>query len=174
MAKIILVRGKAGVGKTLISNELSKKLNVSVLRKDDIFDTIFEYLLDNQTRNKFCYELIFKMITTNLECNVDLIIDCPFHHEDQLNALQQKITEHKGVFIPILCICSDENLWANRFNQRKNNPSPNNLITDFEEMKLHYINKGIKLEALKDELVLDTITEVKELMNQVLQYIKSR
>lgn len=54
MSKIILLRGKAGVGKTFISNELAKRVNVPIIRKDDIFDTVFNYISDNVLRNKFC------------------------------------------------------------------------------------------------------------------------
>ena len=44
MNKVILFRGKAGVGKTTLSNESSKRLNIPVLRKDDIYDAVASYI----------------------------------------------------------------------------------------------------------------------------------
>ncbi|MGM1045878.1 MAG: AAA family ATPase [Bacillota bacterium] len=157
MSKIILLRGKAGVGKTFISNELAKRVNVSIIRKDDIFDTVFNYISDNVLKNKFCYEMLLKIIQTNMECNTDIIIDCPFHFNNQLLDLKKHIENNKGIFKPILCICSNEVLWAERFNQRKANPNPNNIITEFEEMKQHYFNRGIESTPLDGELVIDSI-----------------
>lgn len=171
MSKIIVFRGKAGVGKSLLSSELARRLNIPVIRKDDVFDTIYKYVSDNTIRNSICYDLITKIIDTNLESKTDIIIDCPFHFNKQLTELWQRIEEKLGQFKPILCICSDEHVWANRFNQRKKNPSPNNLITDFEEMKKHYITRGIETIPLNGELVLDSIHEIEYLMDQTIKYI---
>lgn len=51
MSNIYFFRGKAATGKTTISNKLSKKINVPVLRKDDIFNKISKYIDDNSLNN---------------------------------------------------------------------------------------------------------------------------
>jgi tRNA uridine 5-carbamoylmethylation protein Kti12 len=173
MSKIILLRGKAGVGKTFISNELGKRLNIPIIRKDDIFDTVFNYISDNVLINNMCYEMIFKIVQTNLRINADIIIDCPFHFNNQLLDLKKRIENDKGVFKPILCICSNETVWAERFNLRKANPSPNNIITEFKEMKQHYINKGIESIPIEGELILDSINDIDELMKQTITYLEN-
>ncbi|CAH1217093.1 hypothetical protein PAECIP111891_04550 [Paenibacillus allorhizoplanae] len=40
MSKIILFRGMAGTGKSTLSRALAKKLQLPVLHKDDIYDSI--------------------------------------------------------------------------------------------------------------------------------------
>jgi hypothetical protein len=54
----------------------------------------------------------------------------------------------------ILLVCLDEAIWAERFNKRQSNPLPNQLITDFQELKRHY--GDLNLEPLSGELVVDT------------------
>jgi len=166
MSNVILLRGRAGVGKTTISNELAKSLRIAILRKDDIYDSIVDYIQDHDTRNKLCYQSMYQIMQTNLKCNADLIVDAPF---PDIKELQQWITRHNGILKPILCICSDEELWARRFNQRKLDPKPNNVITDFDEMKRHY--GELSLSPIEDELVLDSIHDIDVLLAQAQKYL---
>jgi len=166
MSKIILFRGRAGVGKTTLSNELGRRLKIAIIRKDDIYDSISNYIQDHDTRNKFCYKLIYQIMQTNLNCNADLIIDAPF---PEILELQNWIYYNNGELKPILCVCSDENLWADRFNQRKLDPKPNNIITDFEEMKKHY--GTLRINPIEGELVLDSSNDIEVLMTQTLEYL---
>jgi hypothetical protein len=69
----------------------------------------------------------------------------------------------------ILCICSDEKIWADRFNIRKLNPLPNQLITDFAELKNYY--KDLSIKPIHDELVIDTIESVDSIVNKVVAYL---
>lgn len=59
MGKVIVFRGKAGVGKTAISNEISRMLNIPVIRKDDIYDSIANYVDNHELRNKACYNTLY-------------------------------------------------------------------------------------------------------------------
>ena len=43
---IYIFRGKSATGKTTLTNMLSERINVPVLRKDDIFDRLAEYEAD--------------------------------------------------------------------------------------------------------------------------------
>ena len=40
---IYIFRGKSATGKTTLTNILSQKINIPVLRKDDIFDQLSKY-----------------------------------------------------------------------------------------------------------------------------------
>ena len=169
MSLIILIRGRAGVGKTTLSNELGKELKLPIIRKDDIYDSIFNYIQDHHTRNRFCYELIYQMIKTTLDCKADILVDAPF---SEISELKEWVTKHGGVLRPILCICSDEELWAHRFNKRGINPKPNQMITDFEEMKKHYGDS--RINGVEGELILDSVHDLKVLMEQSKQYLGTR
>ena len=170
MGKVIVFRGKAGVGKTTLSNEISRMLNIPVIRKDDIYDSIANYVDNHELRNKACYNTLYKLLETNISNGLDVIVDAGFHHLDQALQLKSWALSKNAIFVPFLCICSDEELWTERFNKRSLNPKPNNLITNFRVLKSHY--KDLKTEALKNEKILDSIKSIDNLVEDALSEIK--
>jgi 2-phosphoglycerate kinase len=169
MAKVILFRGKAGVGKTTLSSEISEGLNIPVIRKDDIYDSISFYIENHEIRNRACYDIMYKIIETNLSAGIDIIVDAGFHYIDQVLQFKTWVRSKNGDFISLLCICSNEEIWAERFNERRFNPQPNNLITDFNELKIHY--KDLSTESLENETILDTINNIDILIEKALKEI---
>ena len=152
--KVILLRGKAGVGKSYLSDLLSKKLNVAIIRKDDIYDALANYVDDHEVRNKISYDVMHKMIESNINSDADVIVDAPFHYLNQVERFDNWIKKKNGKLISFCCNCSDEELWAKRFNLRNENPKANNLITDFNELKGHY--KDLRTIPMVGEVELDT------------------
>lgn len=167
--KVILIRGKAGVGKSYISNLLAKKLNVAIIRKDDIYDTVANYVDDHEVRNKICYDIMHKMIESNIESDADIIVDAPFHYLNQVERFDNWISDKKGKLISFCCNCSDEELWSKRFNLRKENPKPNNQITDFNELKRHY--SDMRTIPMAGEVELDTKHDIDKLLMMVHEKI---
>lgn len=161
-AKAIVFRGKVGVGKTTISNAVSQTLNIPVIRKDDIYDSLAAYVEGHEIRNSACYDILYKIIETNLSNGLDVIVDAGFHRLEDILQLKNWTLEKNVILISLLCICSDESVWAERFNKRGMDPKPNNLITDFNALKLHY--GDIKMEALVGEKILDTIDSIDDLV----------
>lgn len=167
--KIILFRGMPGVGKTFISDKVAEKLSIAIIRKDDIYDSIYIDVSTHSLRNKISYDLIYKLIDTNLKARIDLIIDCPFREHKDLYILSNFVKNRDGILKTILCECSDEELWARRFNKRANNPNHNNLLTDFNLLRSHY--QSLKLEKYDNELVLDTQQNIEHLLPRILSYL---
>ena len=128
MPKVILLRGKAGVGKTTTSNEISKHLNISIIRKDDIYDGISKFENNHQTRNQICEVIMKNILKTNLENNCDVIVDSSYHYIDQFQDFKKWIELHNGELKSILITCSNEEIWKHRFNKRKLNPNSNNNL----------------------------------------------
>ncbi len=58
MSSIYFFRGKAATGKTIITDALSSKIKVSILRKDNIFDAISHYIDDNSLNNSLTYDVL--------------------------------------------------------------------------------------------------------------------
>ena len=170
MAKVIVFRGKAGVGKSAISAMLGKKLNMPVFAKDDIYDSIAGYVDDHEMWNKACYDTLYKIIETNISNGIDVIVDAGFHHLSEAVQFKNWVLSKNAIFIPLLCVCSNEELWAERFNRRSINPKPNNMITDFNELKSHY--KDLKTEPLENEIILDAVSHIDELMERAIAEIK--
>ena len=172
MTKIILFRGKAGVGKTTLSNKVSRRLNIPIIRKDDIYDSIAENENNHKLRNAICEKIIRKLIKTGIENNTTLIIDNPYHHHNQIDEFQEWLKKQGVELISILVICSNENIWKERFNKRKLYPKSNQLITDFDALKIHY--NTLETEPIKNELVLDSVNEIEQLAQDSIQYIQNK
>ena len=167
--KIILFRGLPGVGKSFIANETAKILKIAIVKKDDIYDCIHFEISGNENRNEICYNIIYKVIETNLLSNTDLIIDCPFKDHKELKKLSSFINARDGQLKSILCNCSDPDVWEERFNARKINQSPGDLTTDFNELKNTYPNP--EFEKYEDELVVDTKLGLDENILHIINYI---
>lgn len=58
MSDIYIFRGKSATGKTTISNYLSRKLGIPVLRKDDIYDAASVCCLSHETLNDISYKVL--------------------------------------------------------------------------------------------------------------------
>jgi len=167
--KLILFRGRPGTGKTLMSNLLSAKIDAPILRKDDIYDVISLLEPDHQLRNKTTFALLYAILHTNSGIASNIIMDCPFQFSDDIAELRRWCIEHHIDLRSILVICSDENVWATRFNKRAENPSPNQLITNFDKLKERY--KEMQLTPDEDELLIDSIITLDENLNNILNFL---
>ncbi|MNI15475.1 adenylate kinase [compost metagenome] len=170
MSEIILFRGRPGVGKTTLSDHLSTQLNVPIIRKDDFYDVVAAYNDHHDQRNKVSYGILFKILESNKKINGRFILDFPFNQEDDMTMFSSWLRENNYHLKSILCICSNEEIWADRFHIRKDNPSPNQLITDFVELKKYY--KGdLSIKPFENELVIDTIDALESILSKVTTYI---
>lgn len=168
MSNVIVIRGKAGSGKSTLANALGKKLNIMVLHKDDIYDTVSAFINDLTVRTKICFDILYKLLTSSLNCGVDIIIDFGYNNLDDVEKLKTWIMERDGKLKSILCIC-DDHIWAERLNQRKLKPLPNQILTDVEELMKHY--SKMRTGILAEELVLDTTLDIDHLVAQAVKYI---
>ena len=76
MGNVYIFRGKAATGKSTLSDMLAKKLSIPVIRKDDIADALKMTHTDKSfINNEVCYNILYKMIQTNLGLNADFILD---------------------------------------------------------------------------------------------------
>ncbi|MCY9659850.1 AAA family ATPase [Paenibacillus chondroitinus] len=167
MSSIILFRGKAGTGKTTLSNELGKRLKTAVLHKDDIYDAVAKDVFAHEARNQICFDFLYRFLQTVIATEADVILDYGFNHSDDVLKFKHWVEERGGKLRTLHCICSDESTWAQRLAERSKAPKANQLITDLDKLKEHY--KHVRLEFLEGELVLDTVLPIDLLMDQVFK-----
>lgn len=166
---IILFRGRPGVGKSTVSNALAKERKLPILRKDDIYDSAATYAEDHMVRNKISYDSLFKILESNIYSGTSLILDYPFQKDEEVINLQKWCNERNLHILSILVICSDREVWKQRFNKRSENPAPNQLITDLDELERHYGN--LDLKPLEGEIVVDTIESVETILKQLATHM---
>ncbi|MGM0880710.1 MAG: AAA family ATPase [Bacillota bacterium] len=169
MSKIILFRGKSGTGRSTLANELSKRLKLVVLHKDDIYDASASVVQEHSLRNKLCFDFLFRLLQTVIDSDASIILDFGFNDNNGVLRLEQWVKERGGELKIIHCICSDEAIWSERLAERSKNPLPNQLITNLSELKEYY--KYLNPEYLENELVLDTVKELELLVSQTETFV---
>lgn len=169
MSSIYFFRGKAATGKTAITNILSNRINASILRKDNIFDVVSHYIADNSLNNSVTYDLLSKLIQTNIDNGADVIVDIGLSNTDGWKTFQSKIDFKNSTVFTFLCDCSDMAIWKKRFEERLKNPAPNQYFKTVEEV-LSYYSKS-KIELLHDEYYIDSAKSMESIINFVCKTI---
>ncbi len=163
---IILFRGRPGVGKSTVSNAFAKERKLPILRKDDIYDSAATYVGDHVVRNKISYDSLFKILESNISSGTSIILDYPFQRDEEVISLQVWCKERNLHLVSVLVTCSDREVWKQRFNKRSQNPSPNQLITDLDQLEQHY--GDLHLNPMDGEIVVDTVESVETMLKQLV------
>ena len=172
MSKIIILRGKAATGKTLLSNTISEKLKILVIRNDDIYDIVAaNYDLDFKLVKGITYDIIPSIVNTNIKLDNDLILDIGLAHQDYIRQFLDKLDLDNTKVIMFWCVCSDDDIWCERIEERIANPTPNQLFESSSEA-LEYYDK-LNLNTLENEVVIDSAKAFNILVSQVLKHIGS-
>jgi len=170
MGNIYIFRGKAATGKTTLSDMLAKKLSIPVFRKDDIVDALKMTQTDkNFVNNKVCYNILYKMLQTNLDLNTDFIMDIALGDRNNAKMFFDKLDFKDNKVISFFVICSDENEWKRRHLERIKNPLPYQVFTSFEHVVEHY--KKADINPFEHEHIIDTADTVEKSFDEILKII---
>ena len=165
MGKLYIFRGKAATGKTVLTDLLSQELKICVLRKDHIYDMLSQEDMDHSIKNKLSYDILAKIINTNLKTNCEMIVDIALANTSHMNEFLSKLDLQETDVESFLCICSNEHEWKMRMVERIKNPTPNQQFKSVDDALRHYKNYEIK--AMKDEIVIDSCEEPLALLEKV-------
>ncbi len=165
--KLILFRGRPGTGKTTLTHAFAEKTNFPILRKDDMHDSVAKYIPEHSDRSRASFAVLYKILESNLHSNITFILDFSFQSSEDFSIIKNWCAERGAELRSILVTCSDEKVWAERFNKRALNPTPNQTITDFEELRKHYGTMQLSPEA--GEIVIDTIMPVDEILGDIIK-----
>ncbi|MBD3920411.1 AAA family ATPase [Paenibacillus sp. PR3] len=170
MSIIILFRGKSATGKTTLSNELGRRLQLPVLHKDDLYDSIASRVTEHGSRNQICFDFLYRFLETIIYTKASIVLDFGFNHiRDALN-LKDWIESRGGTLHAFQCVCSDDSVWSDRLTKRSMQPLPNQLITNLAQLKQHYQDANAE-QLLDGEIILDTVQDTESLTNQALSLV---
>lgn len=169
MSNIYYFRGKAATGKTTITNILSSKINVPILRKDDIFDVLSHCIKDNIQNNRISYDLLSKLIQANINNKTDIIVDVGLSNTNEWRTFQSKLDLKDCKTFTFLCDCSDLDIWKARFIERLKNPTPNQYFNTIEEVIAYY--EKSEIELLDNEYYIDSSDSIENILGFIHEKI---
>ena len=174
MGSIYIFRGKAATGKTTLSSMLARELSIPIIRKDDVVDALkmTETADKDLVNNKVCYNILSKIIQTNLDLGIDMILDIALGDRNNFKIFSERLNFRDNDVISFFVTCSDENEWCRRHEERIANPKPNQVFKSFEHVVEHY--KNADFTPLDGEYIIDTANTAENSFNEILKIIRER
>jgi len=168
--KIVLFRGRPAVGKSTLANALAAQTMLSLLSKDALYDPLALFIEKHQDRNKAVHNVLYSILEQNKDREITFILDFPFQYDEDFLIISNWCNTRKVELKSVLITCSDERLWKKRLEARSENPTPNQLITDFSLLTQYY--KGnMQLRPVNGELCIDTVEPVNSLLPKIVSYL---
>lgn len=116
--KLILFSGLPGAGKTSLAQALAKRLKYPLFAKDRLQSQLRALGLTGRV-GKEGYELILDLAEQQLALGVGAILDGVFPLEGYRKDAATIAETHGAEFRVIYCFCSDEQLWQERMQNRR-------------------------------------------------------
>jgi len=172
MGNVYIFRGKAATGKTTLSHMLAEKLSIPIICKDDVVDALkmTEATDKELINNRVCYNILYKIIQTNLDLGVDIILDIALGDRNNFKMFSDRLDFKDSNVISFFVTCSDENEWRRRHEERIANPKPHQIFKSFEQVTRHY--KNADFTPFECEYVIDTVNTVEDTFYEILEIVK--
>ena len=168
---LIVMKGLAGSGKSTLGRALSRQLGWPLIDKDDAKD-----LLDGHApaAGPLAYAIMFNIARRQLLQGLNVICDSPLTGSISYERAQKIAIETHASLAVVECICSGENLWKQRINDRKALQLPAHHQTDWDAYQL-LLGQSQFQEHLYSithpHLVVDTAQPLQECLTLVLTWL---
>lgn len=167
---VIIFRGKAATGKSLIANIISDNLNIEIVSKDSVFDLLLEEGYSWNDANDTAYDKLVSIIQKNHDNGDDVIVDIGMAHTEYFEQFMSKMTLCVKKTKKFLFICSDDKEWEERINKRiLNSDVPNQAFKSIEEAKKHYEKYNIIPQ--NNEVIIDSALSIDNIHSRILKEI---
>jgi len=126
--------------------------------------------MKHSMNNSSTYDIITRIIQTNIDIGSDVIVDISLAHNPCYEQFLSKIDFNNSKVYQFLCICSDKEEWSKRIEKRLANPLPNQLFKSVEEAKEYY--NRLHIEPLDNEVVIDSIDDISVILERIYAVLK--
>lgn len=115
---LVIFSGLPGTGKTTLAYQVAARLNLPILRIDDIVDAIPEHMAAHA--DPFWEDMIailLSLVEAQLSIGFSLVVDSVFMGADRRIA-EDLAARFRARYRPIYTFVSDETVWEQRVSQR--------------------------------------------------------
>jgi len=170
MGIVYIFRGKAATGKSTLCDMLARKLSIPIIRKDDIFDAL--KISENIGNcNEVCYNILCKIIQTNLDLGTDFILDIALGDRNNAKYFFNRLNFYDNIIVKFFVDCSDENEWKRRHIERLKNPLPHQSFKSIEDAVKYYSKANIS--PFNEEHIIDSANSIQQCFNDVEDIVKN-
>lgn len=172
MSDLFIICGLPGTGKTTTANELSKWLRIPVLYKDFFKENLYELLNmssleDSKKLGKISIEIMSNMALRHIENGVDLIIEAPFVHEEDVIRFKHWAKKYPSLYIyTIICSVDNETRYE-RFINRERHPAHHDLERNSSQILHEEIPQSYSQFPGK-QIYIDTKTNTEDIIKQII------
>ena len=169
--KLIVFSGLPGTGKTALAEFTGRTCRLPVFSVAWVIGALADSgLLDRANRGPVAYSVLTMLARRQLELGQSAVLDGMCGRESVRAEWRRLAGQHAAMFLPIECVCSDEQLHRRRIEARDERipgwPDPG--WEHVEEMRGRY-------EAwATPRLVIDAVNPLGDNQDAVLRYIETR
>ena len=165
MSVIIIICGLPGVGKSTISNDLSRLINAVVLSSDKIRKEIFPRPTYTKFERRLIYDILTLLARYLHDADVNCILDATFNTEYSRKQLISKLVILPEQLCIVECTCP-QNIIISRLSNRRNDYSDAD-ISVYKRMKDIY--QPLKMEHITVDTRQPSLTNAMTIASRILK-----
>ncbi|GAC1654121.1 MAG: ATP-binding protein [Ktedonobacteraceae bacterium] len=170
--KLLMLKGFPGSGKSTIGRGLSKKLVWPLIDKDDIKDMFSEQI---PGADGLAYDVMLSIVRRQLLQGLNVICDSPLTFSMTYERAQAIATETTAHLVIVECFCSDERVWSQRVNARKERSLPKHHMIDWESVQA-YRRQHLAVATypiMHPHLLVDTARPLDICISEIVEWLNN-
>ncbi len=170
--KLIAMKGHPGSGKSAVARGLSRRLGVPLIDKDDIKDVLDGHVEDS---GGLAYIAMFNVARRQLLQGLSVICDSPLSEVGGYTTACVVAHDTGARLLIVECVCSSEEEWQRRIEQRAALRLPSHHVTTWEHLQAHLRRRANTSNYAIHEphLVVDTFAPLEDVLSTILTWIES-
>lgn len=163
---LIAFKGHPGSGKSAVARSLGRSLGIPVIDKDDIKDVLGSLCED---AGGLAYTAMFNVARRQLLQGLSAICDSPLSEIGGYTMARMIAHDAAARLKVIECVCSSEEEWRRRIEQRSALRLPAHHVTTWADLEAHLRRRAATstYQIYEPHLLVDTVAPLEEVLQRI-------
>lgn len=167
----IAMRGLPGSGKSTVAREVSRRLRVPLVDKDDVKDLIDGHVPDSGWH---AYKVWLRLIDRQLQQGLSVVCDSPLPSVELYEQLVEMSRESGAQLVIVHCECQDDRIFRERIEARESMSLPAHHQTEWSRFcgyRAHYLESAsypVEVPLLK----VSTLVDLSDTADEVVDWLR--